>query len=76
MDQIIGYFIPRITGVQISGRSNSLPSHVPISAPIKPTIAERMHPPLSNPTSERAIEPVMAAITNIIKKSSNDIKVP
>ena len=76
IDQITGYFIPRITGDQICGKSNSLPSQVPINAPINPTIAERIHPPLSKPTSERAIEPVMAAITNIIKKSNNDIVVP
>ena len=76
IDQITGYFIPRITGDQICGKSNSLPSHVPIKAPTKPTIADKIHPPLSKPTSERAIEPVIAAITNIIKKSSNDILVP
>lgn len=76
IDQINGYFIPRIVGDQISGRSNSLPSQVPMIAPIKPTIAERMHPPRLNPTNWRAIEPVMAAIINRIIKSSNDTLSP
>ncbi len=76
IDQINGYFIPRIIGDQISGRSNSLPSQVPMIAPIKPTIAERMHPPRLNPTNWRAIEPVMAAIINRIIKSSNDTLSP
>ena len=76
IDQINGYFIPRIIGDQISGRSNSLPIQVPIIAPIKPTIAERIHPPRSNPTNLRAIEPVMAAIINRIIKSSNDTLSP
>ena len=76
IDQINGYFIPRIIGDQISGRSNSLPSQVPMIAPIKPTIAERIHPPRLNPTNWRAIEPVMAAIINRIIKSSNDTLSP
>lgn len=76
IDQINGYFTPRIIGDQISGRSNSLPSQVPIIAPIKPTIAERIHPPRSNPTNWRAIEPVMAAIINRIIKSNNDTLTP
>jgi len=66
----------RIIGDQISGRSNSLPSQVPMIAPIKPTIAERIHPPRLNPTNWRAIEPVMAAIINRIIKSSNDTLSP
>ncbi len=76
IDHINGYFIPRIIGDQISGRSNSLPSQVPIIAPIKPTIAERMHPPRLNPTNWRAIEPVMAAIINSIIKSNSDTLSP
>ena len=76
IDQINGYLIPRIIGDQISGRSNSLQIQVPIIAPIKPTIAERMHPPRSNPTNLRAIEPVIAAIINRIIKSSNDTLSP
>ena len=76
IDQITGYFIPRITGDQICGKSNSLPSQVPINAPINPTIAEMRHPPFLKPTRDFANEPVIAAIMNIIMKSIKYIQSP
>ena len=46
-DQTIGNGFPSIVIANISGKPNLPAIHIPIYAPIKPTIIETRHPPKS-----------------------------
>jgi len=58
---------------KISGKANLSANHVPITAPIKPTMTDIKHPPRLNPVSALPIEPVIPAIINNIINSKKDI---
>jgi len=55
--------------VSTSGKLSSLANHKPISAPIKPTMAETRQPPTDTPTKAWAMAPQMAATNNNKRKS-------